>query len=203
VLSATDRSTLTIAILAAGQSRRLQQPKQLLRYQGQTLLRRALRLAHAHAETVVVSLSDTELLDPADSDQTKAQVVLVADASIGMSASLRAVAAVAEQSSAQALMVLLVDQFRVDSTWIEGMLNLFATRPDQAIASSYRAEAGAELTIGVPAIFPRHWFARLQQAHGDQGARHWLRSRSDVQHYHASTSPGDVDTLLDVKQMIG
>ncbi len=198
MLSALDRSELVIAVLAAGQSRRLQQPKQLLRYQGETLLHRALRLAHLHADTVWVSLSDTELLTPADADQLRAQIVPVPDAAIGMSASLRAIANLASQHhSIQALLVLLVDQYRVDSQWIAGLLAQFAQHRG-AVASRYPQCDQAAATIGVPAVFPRHWFAQLQLAQGDQGARQWLRSRGDVQLYQAKTAPGDVDTLVDL-----
>ena len=184
-----------IAILAAGASRRLGQPKQLVRVDGNTLLQRAVDAARATRAEVWLALgSEGDPFWDSLRDREALLRIDVPDASTGMSASLRAVARHAQAAKIERLLVLLVDQHRVDSFWLTEMLQLSETFPERIIASVHEGLRGA------PAVFPRARFDDLCRLEGDAGARHLLRSasHSDLVEFPAPRAPGDIDRIEDL-----
>jgi molybdenum cofactor cytidylyltransferase len=186
-----------VAILAAGRSSRLGQPKALVRWRGRTLLQRALDTACALTPRVVVALGAEgdelwrTLALPADG--ARIARIDVTDASDGLSASLRAVVAhVDADPEIERLLVLLTDQYAVDETWLQALLALADAHPRRMIASRYDG------VRGVPALFPRAAFAALAALRGDRGARRLLRDEIDPIDHPAPRSPGDVDTPVDM-----
>ncbi len=186
---------LAVAILAAGASRRLGQPKQLLRIKGMTLLQRAVETANttgaarvllllgAHAETCWASLRVQAGIERVDVD-TYAE---------GMSASLRAAVARVEHDAAiERLLVMLVDQYAVDDAWLRALLARAEAFPQRIVASRYEDLRGA------PAVFPRAAFAALAALHGDRGARALLREERDPIDYDSPHSQGDIDTPAEI-----
>ena len=186
---------LGVGILAAGSSKRLGHAKQLVRYQGQNLLQRCVSLATSVAPSALwLTYSDYIVLEAAELEAATFEAIEVPDAELGMSASLRALAKAASAHGAiQGLLILLVDQYQLDRAWLLQLIAAHQAHGDCAIASRY-----SDGTVGVPAIFPRAWFALLQSSHGDQGARRWLRTRADVQIVSIDRDPGDLDHLSDL-----
>ena len=186
---------LGVGILAAGSSKRLGHAKQLVRYQGQNLLQRCVSLATSVAPSALwLTYSDYIVLEAAELEAATFEAIEVPDAELGMSASLRALAKAASAHGAiQGLLILLVDQYQLDRAWLLQLIAAHQAHRDCAIASRY-----SDGTVGVPAIFPRAWFALLQSSHGDQGARRWLRTRADVQIVSIDRDPGDLDHLSDL-----
>jgi CTP:molybdopterin cytidylyltransferase MocA len=186
-----------VAILAAGRSSRLGQPKALVQWQGRSLLQRALDTACAVTPQVVIALGANgdalwrRLRLPADGADIAR--IDVADADDGLSASLRAVVAHADaDAKVERLLVLLTDQYAVDETWLRALLALAAHHPGRMIASRY------DDVRGVPAVFPRNAFAALAALRGDQGARALLRDETDPIDHPAPHPPGDVDVPTDI-----
>jgi molybdenum cofactor cytidylyltransferase len=182
---------LAVAILAAGASRRLGQPKQLVRIEGITLLQRAIDTARttgaarvllllgAHADACWASLRTHDGVERVDVE-THAE---------GMSASLRAAVARIEHAPAiEHLLLMLVDQYAVDDAWLAALRTRATAFPQRIVASRYEGVRGA------PALFPRTMFSALAMLRGDQGARALLREESDPIDYDALHAPGDVDT---------
>ncbi len=161
--------TVAAIVLAAGASRRLGQPKQLLRLGGETLLERALRLAlEAGAEPVLVVLGAHFADICASVSFNKAVPVFNERWAQGISTSihagLRALDACAPQASA--VLVMSCDQPRLAAVHLHALIGDFEAHAGPAIvASSY---AGIH---GVPAVFPRSVFAQLCALRGDKGAR--------------------------------
>jgi CTP:molybdopterin cytidylyltransferase MocA len=178
-------------VLAAGASRRLGRPKQLLEIDGEPLLRRAVRavLATAPRECIVV-LDDAA---PFDSvlDALDVRIVRIAEAATGMAASLRAGVAALDAACDGAL-VVLTDQPALDERHLEALCTVWRAAPAFAIASAY---AGV---IGVPALLPRSWFDGVAALSGDVGARELLRSRPDVIAIPSPALARDIDTPRDV-----
>ena len=182
-------------VLAAGRSRRLGQPKQLLRRQGETLLHRAVRLAAATLPTHLV------VVLPATGDWTAslsdlAHLPLInADATSGMASSLR-MAAGHVRAFARVL-VMGCDQPAMEEQHLHALLTGAQAAPSGCAATLI---AGRPST---PAVVPGHWFGALQDAPHeaattprDQGFRQRLRALP-LQQLHLLDAPDialDIDT---------
>jgi CTP:molybdopterin cytidylyltransferase MocA len=159
-------------VLAAGASRRLGQPKQLLMLGGETLIARAIRLAaEAGAAPVIAVLgADPERIGAAlDLDKTRSAIAVVnSDWQQGISTSihagLRGLADVAPQASGA--LILGCDQPRLTAAHLRALLAAFAAQALPVIVAS-----GYAGVAGIPAVFPRAVFAELLALRGDQGAR--------------------------------
>jgi molybdenum cofactor cytidylyltransferase len=160
------RMTVAAIILAAGASRRLGQPKQLLRYGGETLLGRAIRLADEAGATPVLAILGAQAEAVGDAvDPRKAVSVLNPDWEQGIASSIHAGLHAVDAASAGVL-ILSCDQPRLTANHLRGLIDAFIDQPARTIvASEY---AGVH---GVPAIFPRAVFPNLFALEGDKGAR--------------------------------
>ncbi|HTB97631.1 MAG TPA: nucleotidyltransferase family protein [Terracidiphilus sp.] len=156
-------------ILAAGASRRLGRPKQLVQFDGETLLGRALRLAQEAGTSPTVAVLGAQF------ESISAAIPFNAAISIfnpqweqGISTSIRAGLHELETRALQASGVLIMtcDQPRLTSAHISALLAEFGKLSDNCIIASSYAE-----TVGIPAIFPRSVFPMLQALTGDKGAR--------------------------------
>jgi molybdenum cofactor cytidylyltransferase len=184
-------------ILAAGNSSRLGEPKQLVRLQGgKTLLERAVRVASgAGCAPIVVVLGANADRILRQCDLAGVETVLHEDWAHGMASSLRVgVAALAE--AVEAVIVMTCDQPAVTPEHLRELI-LVCGRETQAqrvaIASFY---AGRN---GVPACFPASMIPHLLHLEGDQGARTLLMNAPAV------ALPGgevDVDTPESLEQAI-
>ncbi len=182
--------TTAIAILAAGASTRLGQPKQLVQWRGISLLQHAVDTACAVSPRALLMLgADADALWRTLQAPPELKRVDVPDHRDGLSASLRAAVTCAECDAAvDRLLVMLVDQYTVDAEWLRALLALADTHPQRIVASRYDGFRG------VPAVFPRSAFAALAALRGDQGARALLRDEDNPIDCIAPHAPGDVDT---------
>jgi len=181
-------------VLAAGASRRLGTPKQLLNVDGETLLHRAARiaLATAPAQTLVVLGADAAAMREAVADLDVRSVVCD-DWQRGQSASLQAGVSALEDGI-EGVLVLLCDQVGLDAAHANTLLQAWHDEPTRAVASAYAD------VIGVPAVLPRAWFADVLRLQGDRGARDLLRRRdAEVVKITAPALARDVDTPRDAR----
>lgn len=156
-------------ILAAGASRRLGRPKQLVAYGGETLLERVIRVAHeAGAAPVFVVLGAEYETIHAAIDWSYVRAVRNANWEKGIASSihtgLSAIDKFAPQSAGA--MILTCDQPKLSAEHLRELIALFEAQGEAAIAASMYAG-----TRGVPAVFPRAAFAELRALSGDKGAR--------------------------------
>lgn len=187
-------STRVVAVLlAAGGSRRLGEPKQLLRVAGQPLVRRAAlaALASRADEVLVVTGAHAEAVERALAGLAL-ECVHCADWESGLAASLRAgVSAALARAPEASVLVLLVDQPAVTPLLIDALIAQRAAGAELA-ASAYAGEPG------VPALFAPRLARELLALTGDRGAKALLlRERA-----HAALVPFpdgalDVDTPED------
>jgi len=188
-------------LLAAGGSRRMGRPKQLLPWRGTTLVAHA---ANAAAEAgcgrvfAVVGAAREEV--SAALAGTGAECVVNADWEDGLSSSIRTglCAAQAEEARSGApwdgALVLLADQPHVSSASLGALVARFrAVARARAIAAS--AYAG---TLGPPAVFGRAHFPALCALEGDAGAKAVLAANeADVLAVPFEPGAVDVDTPAD------
>jgi CTP:molybdopterin cytidylyltransferase MocA len=178
-------------VLAAGASKRLGRPKQLVEIGGEPLLERAVRAALATAPCECVVVFDESADFDAALDGLDVRLVRIADAATGMAASLRAGVAALGAACAGALIVV-TDQPALDARHLQVLCTAWRAAPAFAIGSAY---AGV---IGVPALLPRSWFDAIATLSGDVGARELLRSRPDVIAIAAPDLARDIDTPRDI-----
>jgi CTP:molybdopterin cytidylyltransferase MocA len=180
-------------ILAAGASRRLGFPKQLVEIDGEPLLRRAARavLATQPLDGVVVLGHEADRCAAAVADLPLRRLV-APDWWRGMGPSLRS-GIDALDAACTGVLVVLCDQPALDAAHLQSLLSAWNAAPLCAAASGY---AG---TIGVPALLPRSW---LQTAalDGDRGARALLQARAaQVQVVVNESLARDVDLPGDLR----
>jgi molybdenum cofactor cytidylyltransferase len=164
---------LPAVILAAGASRRLGQPKQLVRVAGDTLLGRTVRAALAACAPVLVVLGSGAEAMAGELAGLPVTLVRNDQWREGMAASIRA-GVQALPAGAEGVLLLVCDQPAVDAALLTRLLDARRRRPDAIIACGY---AG---TRGVPALFPAGCLEQLLALRGDRGARELLRG-ADVE----------------------
>lgn len=184
-------------ILAAGASTRLGQPKQLVEYEGEPLVRRAAMGARdAGAAPVLVVLgSNADLVSPALDRMRDVITIHNPQWESGLASSLSAgLAVVTEYPAIDGAMIVLADQPLVDAAALQLLIEAFGT--SRIVASSYAD------TIGAPAIIGHEYFEELSGLEGDRGAGAWLRSRKEEVTVIPLASPAlDIDTLDDLDKL--
>jgi molybdenum cofactor cytidylyltransferase len=188
--------SVTGVVLAAGDSRRLGTPKQVLPYRNTTLLGATLDLARsAGFDQLIVTLGgaaptvrEAVRLDGAD-------VVTVDDSGAGCSASLRA-ALERVDTRAAGIVLMLGDQPCVDPATIRRL----ATEGPGADIMVCRYDDG----VGHPFWLSRTVFGDLSQLHGDKGVWKLVESgRYPVRELSIDGPiPLDVDTWDDYQRLV-
>jgi molybdenum cofactor cytidylyltransferase len=161
-------NSVAAVIIAAGSSSRLGQPKQLLIIDGETLLQRAIRVAHeAGAMPVLVVLGAHREEIEARVDFAGSKIVVNAHWEEGMASSIRAglEALLVDQPGTRGVLLMICDQPRVTPEHLGRMIDTFRQSETSVIASVYAGKRG------IPAIFPRQGFSELLALSGDKGAR--------------------------------
>lgn len=160
-------------VLAAGLSRRMGQPKQLLDWGGLPLVRHvALQALHAQLDHVIVVVNPAiPALAAALHDLPLTLVQNVAAATgQGGSVSLGVAALPAATSAA---LILLGDQPLITSALIDQLLGAAHVSPCSIIAPLINGKRAN------PVLFKADWFASLRHLSGDHGARALIAAHPD------------------------
>ncbi|HJV23688.1 MAG TPA: nucleotidyltransferase family protein [Holophagaceae bacterium] len=180
-------------VLAAGASRRLGQPKQLVALAGEALLRRAVRMAlEAGCGAVIPVL-------PREHDRYLAVLEGLAvspcinlQAEEGMGASIRAGAG-ALPAEAEGALLMTVDQVAVDAQLLRRLMAAWRQEPHRPAGCVYEGH------VGIPALFPRSRFPGLRACKGDQGAKGLL---GGALHVPFPRGGEDLDTPEDLRRLM-
>lgn len=152
-------------------------PKQLLRIEGTSLLRRTVAAAlETGCRPVVVVLGAAAELARPEVEGLPVTVVVNERWREGMAGSIRAgidTLRGAEPGAAAALL-LVCDQPGVSAKLLGRLCESFDGREGRRVACAY---AG---TVGVPALFERALFDRLARLEGDRGAKSLLLEAGDA-----------------------
>lgn len=175
---------------------RLGQPKQLVRFRGETLVHRAARLAleagfapvhaviGAEREAVAAALSDLPVT-----------CVLNSEWPTGLAGSIRAGAAHLPAGCAGVLL-LVCDQVALTVEHLVALREAFRAAPGLPAASAYGGG------LGIPALFPASLFPDLLRLQGDRGAKALLNPGA-VRAVPFSDGNREVDTPGDLEALEG
>jgi molybdenum cofactor cytidylyltransferase len=169
-------NTTAIVLLAAGGSRRMGQPKQLLAYQGKTLIQIVTErlLACKAFPTVVVLGAQVEAIAPL-LNYPNLNVIQNPNWQFGMSSSIRCALEFLEFHFPKVNYILfaLCDQPHIQAEDYYALLEKSQENPTKIIAAQYVG------TIGAPMLFPAQYFHLFERLSGDQGAAKIARDRMD------------------------
>ncbi|RYZ41017.1 MAG: nucleotidyltransferase family protein [Myxococcaceae bacterium] len=186
--------TVAVVLLAAGGSSRLGQPKQLLRHEGTSLVRRAAEAALGAGPVVVVLGARREDI-AAELGGLSVRCVDNPDWALGQGSSLH-VGLRALPPDVDGALVMLCDQLRVDAAHLRALVATFERTHAPIVASAY---AG---TRGVPALFSRTLFSELEALPPTDGARRLIaRDPSRVVEVALPGGEEDVDTAPDLSRL--
>jgi molybdenum cofactor cytidylyltransferase len=190
------RVFVTGLVLAAGASKRLGQPKQLLPYRGATLLDATLTMARRCGfDQLLVTLGGAGTAVRAQCDLSGLSLVENAEFGTGCGSSI-STAVRAVDPRADGVVLLLGDQPQVSCDTVT-----------QLIAEAASAPMGVcryDDALGHPFWFNRTLFESLTTLHGDKAVWKLLHSglHRVVEVPTAGTVPIDVDTWQDYRQLL-
>jgi len=188
-----------IIILAAGNSSRLGEPKQLLKFKNQTLIRRAAETAvQSKAEKIVVVLGANFESIKKEIEDLDCATVFNEIWSAGMSSSLKIglekLLEIAPDISGA--IISLCDQPLVRKKHFDELIERFFQTRKPIVSAFYNEKSG------VPALFSRERFSDLMNLEGDRGARKLLNSDSDnIEKINMPEAAFDVDTFEDFETL--
>ncbi len=189
-------SNIGAVILAAGGSSRLGHPKQLLKFRGDTLVRRAVRAAtEAQCTPVVVVAGENGEEIERELHGTCAVLVPNSEWRHGLGTSIRCGLRQLDDST-ESVVLLTCDQPLVDAAVIAELTRAQEKTGKPIVASSYAN------TLGVPALFDRSCFSALLSLLDESGAKSLIAARpNDVASVPFEDGAVDIDTPEDFERL--
>ena len=189
-----------LIILAAGKASRMGKPKQLLNYQGTSLISHAVKMGlNSICKPVVVVLGAyAENIKP-EIDKLPIQIVENPYWETGMSSSIRAgVAAIKESNSnLDAIIIALADQPLISEAVFNQLIQSYQETGNIIIASAY------DDIVGVPALFNKNLFSELINLEGDRGAKALMgKYKNEVLTIPVAEAAIDIDTQEDYEKLL-
>ena len=189
--------SIASVILAAGESSRLGQPKQLLEFRGKTLVRLAVDAAiEANCSPVIVVTGDAHAEVKNALAATNTILVQNSQWTQGVGTSIRVGIQhlIDNAPGVDAAVLLVCDQPFVDCDLVRGLIVMHSETGKPIVASAYAD------TLGVPALFDRSIFQELLRLDGHLGAKTIILSnRARVAEFSFPKGGVDIDTLEDLE----
>lgn len=197
-MTASKSSKIGGLLLAAGGSSRLGRPKQLVQYQGETLIRRSTKaIIDAGCSPVIVVIGGEIEGSTAELNDLPVQIVLNPEWRTGMSSSIASgIRRLIEiEPQIKGVLITLCDQPDVTAHFLACFINQYSEEQQDIIATD-----DGEV-IGVPALFSARVFDQLLSLEGDKGARQLIRNSDKVATIRADAVFSDVDTQEDLVRL--
>jgi molybdenum cofactor cytidylyltransferase len=188
---------LSILILAAGNSSRLGQPKQLVKFKEKTLIEFVAETALKISDEVLVVLGanseiiEEQLTSLSDSIST----VYNPDWQEGMGTSIRLGIQILEKKS-DTVIILLSDQPFISQELLQKMVQTFAKNQKPIVSCVYNGQ------LGVPMLFDKSIFPSLLTLKGGKGAKSILTYfENQISTIDFKEGIIDIDTPEDLKNL--
>lgn len=198
---------LACVLIAAGNSSRLGQPKQLIEIDNQSLLDRAVSLSQYVSDQTYCVLGFQDCQFRAEIKDSNIEVLINKEWREGMGSSIaRGLEAVNDQFDG--VLIMLCDQWALvkkdllslKHQWLESPESIVASQY-QDLRSFYKADKNNEIedmVLGAPAIFPKRMFSELKLLR-EVGARKLIyKNINQVKKVHINNATFDLDTKEDL-----
>lgn len=189
-----------VIIIAAGESKRLGTPKQLLPYQGETLLNRLianLKQATNFPVFLILGASAEKIIQ--EIGATDFSITINENWREGMASSIRLGIQVAQKNipDLEGILMVVCDQPFIAAHNIQALIQL-QQHTGLPIAACYYAN-----NLGTPALFHKSIFSDLLELRGDVGAKNIILQRgAEVAKLHFEEGLVDIDTPEDYQQLL-
>ena len=194
-----NKGKVPLILLAAGESRRMGTPKQLLLYRGRSLIRHAATEAVAsNCDPIVVVLGANSDRIYDELDNLPVHIALNSQWHSGMSSSITTgIKALLEISLGfEAVVIALADQPLITASVYRRLVERYQRHHPKAIASNYNN------TLGVPALFDRTLVPELAEMKHQGGAKQLLNKYSDRSlNLDVPEAAIDIDTPIDYQNL--
>jgi molybdenum cofactor cytidylyltransferase len=188
-----------IILLAAGSSSRLGRAKQLIEFQGKTLIQKAIDEAKkSEANCLVVVLGSNPGLIQTGFDISSTPFIVNPDWQHGMSSSMQSgLRFLMEKEDVDQVVLMLCDQPFVDASLLDQLITAKETSGKGIVAAAYSN------TLGVPALFDGRYFEDLFQLTGSEGAKKVIfKHQAEVHALDFPLGAVDLDTEEDINQFL-
>ncbi len=191
--------SIGVILLAAGVSARLGEPKQLLRFRGETLLRRSAKIALAASNRVIVTLGARIGILRKEIEDLPVEIVENKNWETGMSSSIKVGLKkfLDDADKMKAIIVMVCDQPFVNENLLGKIITKFQETGSPIVACEYQN------ALGVPALFHRKLFPELLALDAQTGAKQLIK-KYQAQTAAISFPEGafDIDTPADYENLM-
>ena len=184
-----------VVVLAAGGSSRLGHPKQLVQFEGEPLVRRAVRTAlesGAEQVLVVVGASSVEVIEALI--ELPVEIVENSNWQLGLSSSIRS-GIDSLHPDLDAVVLTLCDVPAVTPSLLSDLAEAAAKGDPPVAAAEYNCH------LGPPCAFHRSLFEMLRNLTGDRGARAIVEAAPKVVRIEFPGGTCDIHTPPDLKRL--
>lgn len=184
-------SKTAILILAAGESKRMGQPKQLLPYKDSTLLLEKIKQFQNLEKTQVFVVLGAFFKDIFPSlRELPVKVVLNSNWAEGMGSSLsKGIELIQKKEMFDRVLITLADLPLMESSHYEELIEMSKTQGKRIVQTEY------DETSGVPVVFDKSLFNSLRRLKNEEGAKPLIdKYKKEVIKLRSTTPYFDVDT---------
>ena len=196
-MTSSHHPAISIVILAAGSSSRMGQPKQLLPFNGFSLLEQAVITAkNSKADHVLVVLGSGATENKKAIKHLSVETILHDRWAEGMGSSLKKglTECLKKFQETKAILVMVCDQPKLTTNHLNALIDTYSKTQNIVVASRYAS------TVGVPAIFDHSLFGDILRVDNHQGAKSIiLKHQTNLMAVDLKGGEIDLDTPEDYK----
>lgn len=195
-----ETENIAVVILAAGESSRMQQAKQLLPWGTSTLLGKAIKEAlHSNSEKVYVVLGAKAETIQMQCNSTDVSWILNKNWKNGMGSSISCAInyLIQIKTDYDGILIMLCDQPLIDADYINKMISTFKGSNKKIVATVYKH------SNGVPVLFDKKYLEDLSNLGGNIGAKQIIADNSkSVVSINPKGKEKDLDTMEEYKKAL-